>query len=52
MSLLVANIENELSDITEVWKPTDIAQFNQLTVKLAKLKGEYEWHRIRSKLYD
>ena len=45
MSLHIANIKNELDDIKELWKPTDIAQFNQLTVKLAKLKGEYEWHR-------
>ena len=35
MSLLVANIENELDDIKAFWKPTDVAQFNQLTVKLA-----------------
>lgn len=44
MSLLIVNIKKELDDIEQFWKPTDIAQFNQLTVKLAKLKGEYEWH--------
>ena len=44
MSLLIANIKNELDDIKAFWKPTNIAQFNQLIVKLAKLKGEYEWH--------
>lgn len=44
MSLHKANVQNKLDSIKEYWQPIDIAQFNQLTVKIAKLQGEYDWH--------
>lgn len=34
----------KLSRIREYWSPKIVAQVNDTHVKLAKLKGEFEWH--------
>lgn len=44
MCLTIANIQREFDCLDAFWQPKDIAQFNQLVVKIAKLKGEYDWH--------
>lgn len=44
MTAIVKNIEQEFDSITKYWKPQDVFQFNDMVMKIAKLKGEYEWH--------
>lgn len=44
MTLKITNIRNELDNITEFWQPKTVTEFNQMQVKMAKLKGDYDWH--------
>jgi len=39
------NLEEKLSQIQEHWTPHIIAELNGQQVKLAKLKGEFVWHK-------
>ena len=39
------NIIEKLQLFTEQWQPKVIAQMNDYQFKLAKIKGEFEWHR-------
>ncbi len=41
----VKNLEIELESIRDLWSPKVIAQVNDQYVKLAKLKGEFTWHK-------
>ena len=38
------NVERALERIHEHWKPHIAAEVNDFQVKLAKVKGEFEWH--------
>ena len=38
------DIEDELSDIDELWSPLVIGNVDDYTVKLVKMKGKFEWH--------
>lgn len=42
------NVPSQLHALSEFWHPKDIAQFNQMLVKIAKLKGRLvddgSWH--------
>ena len=39
------NIEQQFENVTEYWSPRVIARVNDQYVKVAKLKGEFTWHR-------
>ena len=39
------NIENKLSLFSDYWNPRIIGELNGQQVKLAKLKGEFVWHK-------
>ena len=43
MSLI--NIKEKLSKISEHWSPKIIARMNNYHFKLAKIKGEFVWHK-------
>jgi len=38
------NLAEKLSLFTDYWSPRIVADLNGQQVKLAKLKGEFEWH--------
>ncbi|WP_019672712.1 cupin domain-containing protein [Psychrobacter lutiphocae] len=44
MTLKINNISNELNNITEFWQPKTITTFNQMQIKMARLKNDYDWH--------
>jgi mannose-6-phosphate isomerase-like protein (cupin superfamily) len=39
------NLAEKLSLFSEYWSPRIVSQVNDSLVKLAKLKGEFTWHR-------
>ncbi|WP_269583351.1 cupin domain-containing protein [Roseibium sp. Sym1] len=41
---MISNIEKEFGAITDYWSPRVVADVNNQSVKLAKLKGEFVWH--------
>ncbi len=41
----ISNLETEFAAITEYWSPRIVEQVNDQYVKLAKLKGEFTWHK-------
>lgn len=41
----VINLSEKLSDINEYWAPKIISSLNDYHIKLAKIKGEFTWHR-------
>ncbi len=41
----ISNLESEFDEITEYWSPRIVEQVNNQFVKLAKLKGEFTWHK-------
>jgi mannose-6-phosphate isomerase-like protein (cupin superfamily) len=41
---MISNIEKEFGEITDYWSPRVVADVNNQSVKLAKLKGEFVWH--------
>ena len=45
MSKAVINLSDKLSRFTEYWSPRVIAELNDYQFKLAKLKGEFTWHK-------
>lgn len=38
------NLQNKFSVFTEHWSPKIISELNGQHVKIAKFKGEFEWH--------
>ena len=40
----VGNIEREFAAVTEHWSPRVVAECNEQSVKLAKVRGEFVWH--------
>jgi mannose-6-phosphate isomerase-like protein (cupin superfamily) len=45
MKIDKVNIEEKLALITEYWHPHIVGKLNGQLVKLAKLKGEFIWHK-------
>ena len=43
--LQVKNFEQELEFVTDHWSPRVVGQINDQYVKVAKLKGEFCWHK-------
>lgn len=41
---MISNIDKEFAQITDYWSPRVVADVNDQSVKLAKLKGEFVWH--------
>ena len=41
----IVNIEQKLSLFSEHWSPKIVGELNGQHVKLAKLKGEFVWHK-------
>ena len=39
------NIESSFNSITDYWSPQIINEFNGQYIKIAKLKGEFVWHK-------
>ena len=45
MDINVINLEEKLSKFTEYWSPKIIARMNDYHFKLAKIQGEFVWHK-------
>ena len=45
MSIETINVAQKLSLFTEHWSPKIIGELNGQQVKVAKLKGEFVWHK-------
>jgi mannose-6-phosphate isomerase-like protein (cupin superfamily) len=41
---MISNIDREFAKVTDYWSPRVVADVNNQSVKLAKLKGEFVWH--------
>lgn len=41
---MISNIDREFAQISDYWSPRVVADVNDQSVKLAKLKGEFVWH--------
>ncbi|MFL9453802.1 MULTISPECIES: cupin domain-containing protein [Nostocales] len=39
------NFESELQHVTEFWSPRVVGRVNDRYIKVAKLKGEFVWHK-------
>lgn len=44
-SISKVNIEDKLSSFTEHWTPKIVSELNGQFVKLAKVKGDFVWHK-------
>jgi len=41
------NIKQKFSNISEYWSPKILAEMNDYQFKIAKIKGEFIWHKHR-----
>jgi quercetin dioxygenase-like cupin family protein len=41
----VHNLERAFAAVTDYWSPKVLAQVNDQYIKIAKVKGEFVWHR-------
>ena len=39
------NLEQQFAHVTNLWSPRVVGQVNDQYVKIAKLKGEFTWHK-------
>lgn len=45
MNYSTINFKNKLGKFSELWSPRVIAELNDYQFKLAKIKGDFVWHR-------
>lgn len=45
MPIKKINLADKLSQFDELWSPRLVGEVNDFAVKIAKLKGEFIWHR-------
>jgi mannose-6-phosphate isomerase-like protein (cupin superfamily) len=45
MQSKVVNLSEKLGRLTDFWSPRVVAELNDYQFKLAKLEGEFVWHR-------
>ena len=43
--IAVHNLERAFATVTDYWSPKVLAQVNDQYIKIAKVKGEFVWHR-------
>ncbi len=43
--LNVVNLKKELETVTDYWSPRIVGQVNDQYIKVAKIKGEFVWHK-------
>lgn len=41
----VVSVKDQAAEIDELWSPLEVARANDQVVRLAKIQGEYHWHR-------
>jgi mannose-6-phosphate isomerase-like protein (cupin superfamily) len=39
------NLEERAEEIDETWSPVDVARVNDQVVRMAKIQGDYHWHK-------
>jgi mannose-6-phosphate isomerase-like protein (cupin superfamily) len=39
------SLEERAKEIDESWSPVDVARVNDQVVRMAKIQGEYHWHK-------
>jgi mannose-6-phosphate isomerase-like protein (cupin superfamily) len=42
------NLEEKAKEIDQPWSPVDLARVNDQVVRLAKIQGEFHWHKHTS----
>ena len=45
MSVVKLSLANKIEEIDKPWSPMEVAQVNDQVVRLAKIQGEYHWHK-------
>lgn len=45
MAIQPINVREKLSSLADLWSPHIIAQINDYHIKLAKIQGEFVWHK-------
>ncbi|MEM7082837.1 MAG: cupin domain-containing protein [Pseudomonadota bacterium] len=43
--MTVTNLDNEFATLTEYWSPRIVERVNDQYIKVAKVKGEFTWHK-------
>ena len=46
--VLKIDVEDLAQGIAELWSPVEVARVNDQVVRLAKIQGEYHWHKHTS----
>jgi mannose-6-phosphate isomerase-like protein (cupin superfamily) len=46
--VLKIDVEDLAQGIEELWSPVEVARVNDQVVRLAKLQGEYHWHKHKN----
>lgn len=43
--VMAIHLEERATEIDKLWSPVEVAQVNDQVVRLAKIQGEYHWHK-------
>ncbi len=44
-NIIITDLAQKLTKFSDLWSPKIVAELNESYIKLAKLKGEYVWHK-------